>query len=636
MWNIENCKPANKIIFWNVKWDELHKFNKKYYYTMDIEYNETEKVCSSTISFFEKTGKKIFDMEVQIKTSTFSSPVKEAKDNIIEYLGYLTKSDESWSSFFLAKKMIIKTGFAMKYKKYRLSMQDITFFIPEKQNKNKFTQISKQWEYLVSICSDESKRGSYLSKLHIPYFERNWKIEFFFHNQEIKEVETLEKEMIWEKTFYSNKNKLLDKYYTITNDKLNISNIIYYKPFQILFSFFEKELDKKWVKNYEIFLWNYQTKFYTTTETSLYSIFIHLQIFVNGNFDEKLTEEVLEIYSQTWWNVNEEKGYWKYITFLVDKFSSFFTFDLTFSQGSRASIIDLWNNYFYFYDFSTNGSQWWKSNNICKYSYEEKKFIPLEKSLQTQQILEKSSIKNWFCYINSDFTLKVFIDWDKEYSINLVKALKINDTSKLNSESFKHLLLEDNWKEIFLSYRWKIIYLSFKEWVWFNKIYQFDKEYDINQDIMFGSDQTYLDENWHFFMVNGLGLSIFIPINNFINFDPSKILLKKIIINDIYIEDSGSPSGIYDWYRFMYGLKWYFFIKKYNFEFKKEKEEEEKESNLFSKWVYKNLWGKIILMRNNSYASVTTSQNRSIKKLCKKIMGKKMFGLSNWKIWFYE
>lgn len=603
---------------------------------MDIVYNETEKVCSSMISFFEKTGKKFFDMEVKISTSIFSSPVEEAKDNIIEYLGYLTKNDESWSSFFLARKMIIKTGFTMKYKKYRLSMQDITFFIPEKQNKNKFTQISKQWEYLVSICSDESKRGSYLSKLHIPYFERNWKIEFFFHNQEIKEVETLEKEMIWEKTFYSNKNKLLDKYYTIANDRLNISNIIYYKPLQILFSFFEKELEKKWIKNYEIFLWNYQTKFYTTTETSLYSIFIHLQIFVNGNFDEKLTEEVLEIYSQTWWNVNEEKGYWKYITFLVDKFSSFFTFDITFSQSSTSSIIDLWNNYFYFYDFSTNNSQWWKSNNICKYSYEEKKFIPLEKSSQTQQILEKSSIKNWFCYINSDFELKVFIDWDKEYSINLVKALKIKDTSNLNSESFKHLLLEDNWKEIFLSYRWKIIYLSFKEWVWFNKIYQFDKEYDINQDTMFGFVQTYLDENSPHFMVNIWELSFFIPINNLLNFDPSKILLKKIIINDIYWKfDSGSPSGMYDWYRIMYGLKWYIFIKKHNFEFKKEKKEE-KESNLFSRWVYKNIWDKLMLMRNNSYASVTTSQNRSIEKLCKSITGKKMFGLSNWKIWFYE
>ena len=47
-------------------------------------------------------------------------------------------------------------------------------------------------------------------------------------------------------------------------------------------------------------------------------------------------------------------------------------------------------------------------------------------------------------------------------------------------------------------------------------------------------------------MVNVLGLSIFIPINNLLNFDPSKILLKKIIINDIYVEDSGSPSGIYD------------------------------------------------------------------------------------------
>jgi hypothetical protein len=62
---------------------------------VDIVYNETEEVCSSTISFFEKTGKKFFDMEVQINTSIFSSPVEEAKDNIIEYLGYLTKSDES-------------------------------------------------------------------------------------------------------------------------------------------------------------------------------------------------------------------------------------------------------------------------------------------------------------------------------------------------------------------------------------------------------------------------------------------------------------------------------------------------------------------------------------------------------------
>ena len=43
-----------------------------------------------------------------------------------------------------------------------------------------------------------------------------------------------------------------------------------------------------------------------------------------------------------------------------------------------------------------------------------------------------------------------------------------------------------------------------------------------------------------------------------------------------------------------------------------------------------------MLMNNNSYNTVSTNQNRSIENLCKKIMGKKMFGLSNWKIWFYE
>lgn len=646
MWNFENCNPSNKNFSWNIKLDEIHKFNKRYYYTIDIVYNEEKKKFVSTVSLFEKTWNKIFDMEVEMNKSFSSSSVEDAKKEIIEYLEYLANSNIGWSSFFLAKKMFIQHGSYRKYWKSMIFMQDITFFIPEKQNKNNFTQIFKEWYYLVSIYSDRFRLGNNIPTIHIPYFERNWEIEFFFYSQEIREVETLKKEIIWEDTFYSNNNKLLDKYYTITNDRLNISNIIYYKPLKMLFSFFEKQLDKKWIKNYEIFLWNYENNFNSRNYSSLYSVAIQLQIFVNGVFDEKLTKELMEIYSQTWWNIsrkflwniNGEDVYWKYINFLVDKFSPIFTFDKDFSEDIIPSNIDdLWHDYFYIYSFGGQVSQLWK-NNIYKYSYEENKFIPLEKPSQTDQIFDKFSSKKWFCYINSNAELKIFIEWDKEYTIDLVKAFEINDTSKLNRESFKDLMIVNNWKEIFVSYEKKIIYLPLKEWIWFDKIHKFEYQYIFEQKTIFGHTWYWLREGYGYFNATVWEVKINIPTCNLINFDPKTILFKKIIINDLYLKKpfDDSTTFILDGYRIMYGLKWYFFIKKQNFELKKEiRDEDVRKENLFSKWVCKYI-GNTTRIINNSYRTVSTSQNSAIEKLSKGVMGKKVFGISNWKIWFYE
>lgn len=632
MWNIENplyfLKQTREEYYTD---DWMLTVKPIYYTTKHISFNE---IYSRLFYYWKLIA------EIKIINNTWTSfrwNMKWLLDKLqVNYLSYKIDIKQTINSIYLIpKEIIIEENILAGISFKELSFKDITVvkFLESSFKVIGFLKWNFKWKKNI--------------KIKVPYLITEDKKEtYYFINEKFEKVVEQEYKEIEKNYFLSNKN-LKEWFFIFKTENYLIESLKDYFfhsiPFQNLFSFFEKELDKKWIKNYEIFLWNYENSFNSNNYSLLYYVLIQLQIFVNGVFDEKLTEGLMEIYSQTWWNisrrflwnVNGENVYWKYISFLVDKFSPIFTFDKEFSENILHSFVDLWHGYFYLDSFSRNDSQLWR-NNIYKYSYEENKFIPLEKSSQTQQILEKSSIKNWFCYINSNFDLKVFIDWDKEYSINLVKALKIKDTSNLNSESFKHLLLEDNWKEVFLSYRWKIIYLSFKEWVWFNKIYQFAKEYDINQDITFGSEQTYFYENWNSFMVNVLGLSIFIPINNLLNFDPSKVLLKKIIINDIYVEDSGSPSGIYDWYRFMYGLKWYFFIKKYNFEFKKEKKEEEKESNLFSRWVYKNIWGKIMLMRNNSYASVTTSQNSSIEKLCKNIVGKKMFGLSNWKIWFYE
>lgn len=135
MWNFENCNPSNKIFSWNIKLDEIHKFNKRYYYTIDIVYNEEKKKFVSTVSLFEKTWNKIFDMEVEMNKSFSSSSVEGAKKEIIEYLEYLANSDIGWSSFFLAKKMFIQHGSYRKYWKSMIFMQNITFFIPEKKTK---------------------------------------------------------------------------------------------------------------------------------------------------------------------------------------------------------------------------------------------------------------------------------------------------------------------------------------------------------------------------------------------------------------------------------------------------------------------------------------------------------------------
>ena len=643
MWNFENTNHANKIVFlkeWYekmIQWYEAHKF-KQYHYIIKTE-DLGNQSYKSIVSFFEKSWEKFFDME--IKFLTYNIEREEGK--IVKTLNKIAKNDSYWDSFFLAKKMELKDAENL------WTMEDIHFYISDKENRNNVKEVVKKWVYQV-ICFDDLvdfKNESFYTFLFKELHSSE--TSFFFSSQEIKDVKNLWKTIIGENTYYSNKNKLLDEYYTISNDKYEISTIVYYKPLQILFFFFEKELEKKWIKNYEIFLWDYKTNSYKKRDSKIWLLFFKLLISVDWKIDEKLTKELLDSYEKGWGILKERNWEKDLLCFLDNEFSPIFSFDRKFLENEFYDVIDLWNNYFYFKEYFDIGN--WEQNHIvCKYSFKEEKFIIIEEITtikdnrlnDTVDSFMKFQSKNWFCYINKKAELKVFIKWIGEYTVNIretfwIKDFKISDAYRLETT--------DDWKNIFIRYHCSLsLYLILKNWKFIKKIFKDIWEHKISPNNF--QEYTSLSElknnywfncDWFKPFVSYSRKNYYVSIGQLLNIDREfHINCKKMFDNIIYMPIQTSvaiDNKQFNWYRVIYWLKWYSFLRKHTFPVSKEGYDYKKE-NIFSKWVF--IPKLLNLNTGATYTKFFTSQNCSIEEESKKIIWKKISWLSNWKIWFYE
>ena len=483
MWNFENTKPANKafLLSWYEKetdWYEIYQF-KRYYYIIKTEElgNQNHK---SIVSFFKNNGEKFFDMEIRVfKYKEYYNSIQAVERKIIKTLKKITRNDSYWDWFFLAKKMELKEAEDL------WTIEDIYFYISDKENKNKIKEVVKKWVYQVNYFYEMVDFKN--ETLYTFLFKEINSLEnsFFFSSQEVKDVKSLWKTILDEDTYYSNKNKLTDEYYTISNDKNEISSIIYYKPLQILFSFFEKELEKKEVKDYEIFLWYFDKYVYKKKYSRIWLLFFKLLISVDWKIDEKLTKELLDSYERSWGILKERNWEKDLLCFIDNEFSPIFSFDRKFLENEFYDLIDLWNNYFYFREYFDIGN--WEQNHIvCKYSFKEEKFIIIEKITDIVDNKEKADkfikyqFKTWFCYINNKAELKLFIKWIGEYTVNIGETFWIKDFKKSDAH---WLETTDDWKNIFIKYHCSLsLYLILKNWKFIKKIFKCHWENDIQKN----------------------------------------------------------------------------------------------------------------------------------------------------------
>ena len=649
MWNFENTKPANKafLLSWFEKetdWYEIYQF-KRYYYIIKFEvvYNDFHNYYSnynSTVSFFNTNGEKFFDMEIKIFKHKDHNEAVEKK--IIRTINKIAKNDSYWDWFFLAKKIEIWEETNV------WKIEDIHFYIPNKDNKNKIKEVVKKWVYQVICfenCSD-SQNASFYTFLFKK--ENVSDLSFFFSSQEIKEVKSLLKTEIGEVTYYSNKNTLTDEYYTISNYDTLYNVTVYYKPLQILFSFFEQELEKKWVKNYDILLWCFDKYSYKEKYSRISLLFFKLLISVDWKIDENLTKELLDSYEKDWGILKERNWEKNLICFLDNEFSPIYSFDRKIIENEFDEVVDLWNNYFYFKDYFDSDN--WKQNHIvCKYSFKEEKFIIIEEittivdNKEETDKLIKYQFKTWFCYINNKAELKLFIKWIGEYTVNIGETFWIKDFKKSDAH---WLETTDDWKNIFISYKGDFsLYLILKNWKFIKKIFKRHWENDIQQN-SFQEKYSYYCP-WFEITVgltmNSSRKNFYVNIWKLLSVDwDFNINCKKMFNNFIYLLSKVLDYSSYyytNWYRIIYWLKWCSYIHKQGyFDIRKEMDKSKaiKKENIFSKWVFELQLFQLNPNSNNDKKYFYTTQNYSIEKENKKIRWKHISWLSIWKIWFYE
>ena len=648
MWNFENTNHANRTLFSefsykeDIQWYEIYQF-KRYYYIIKTEElgNQNYK---SIVSFFKNNGEKFFDMEIRVfKHKEYYNSIQAVERKIIKTLKKITRNDSYWEWFFLAKKMELKEAEDL------WTIEDIYFYISDKENKNKIKEVVKKWVYQVNYFYEMVDFKN--ETLYTFLFKEINSLEnsFFFSSQEVKDIKSLWKIILDEDTYYSNKNKLTDEYYTISNDKNKISSIIYYKLLQILFSFFEKELEKKEVKDYEIFLWYFDKYVYKKKYSRIWLLFFKLLISVDWKVDEKLTKELLDSYEKSWGILKEKNWEKDLLCFIDNEFSPIFSFDRKFLENEFYDLIDLWNNYFYFREYFDIGN--WEQNHIvCKYSFKEEKFIIIEemttivasRTNDTVDSFIKFQSKNWFCYINKKAELKVFIKWIGEYIVNIretfwIKDFKISDAYRLETT--------DDWKNIFIKYHCSLsLYLILKNWKFIKKIFKDIWEHKISPNNF--QEYTSLSElknnywfncDWFKPFISYSRKNFYVSIGQLLNIDREfNINWKRMFDNIIYMPIQTSiaiEKKQFNWYRVINWLKWYSFLKKHTFPASKEKYDSKKE-NIFSKWVFTS--ESLNLNTDVSYIKFCTSQNHSIEEESTKIIWKKMSWLSIGKIWFYE
>ena len=619
MWNIENplyfLKQTREEYYTD---DWVLTVKPIYYITKHISFNE----IYSKLFYYWKL---IAEIKIINNTQTsFIWIMKQIFDKLnVNYLSYKIDIKQTINSIYLIPKEIVieenvQAGISFK----EISFKDITVvkFLESSFKDIGFLKWNFKWKKNI--------------KMKVPYLMSEDKKDiYYFINEKFEKVVEQEYKEIEKNYFISNKN-LKEWFFIFKTENYVIESLKDYFfhsiPFQNLFSFFEKELDKKWIKNYEILLGNMRISTNEMSKSDLICIDLHFLILTEDKINRELTKELIKAYLETDWVVNELNWEEYMISLLVDKNWAFFSFEKRYIQRFT-SLTYLINEY---YSFEEGNDRY-----LIKYSHNKQNFEIVDKLFLHKYYNENSIyIGNWWnqtnasciAYVNDKWELKIYSKLFNNWEITTLERYEWDALRK----HFQQIIISKTCKEIIFVYSNEIHYFAIENWK-FNK-------YIIPIDIAIELLNFYykLESPYE-------KLSCNIDSKFHISYFKKWIWWNKINNNRIIDNKFFNIRGIetIPWktektrWRIMNWLKWLYSLKEYNYSLKNWYNSSlehtircfmERTTNIFNEWIYEK-----IIIRPNTINQQEDFMNTLVHIVPTNYIN--WFCLTNWKIDFlYE
>lgn len=539
----------------------------------------------------------------------------------VNYLSYKIDVKQTINSIYVIPKEIIieeKIQAGISFKDF--SFKDITVvkFLESSFKDIGFLKWNFKWKKNI--------------KMKKPYLMSEDKKDiYYFINEKFEKVVEQEYKEIEKNYFLSNKN--LKEWFFIfkpENHAIEINKDIFFHstPFQDLFNFFEQQLIKKWIENYEILLWYNSIWENLVNKSDLTCVELHFLILIDGKINRELTKDLIKIYWKTGWVVDELVWEEYHISLLVDKNWIIFTFEKRYIQLFIV-LLNLIDEYYTFRDLN--------NTYLVKYNFNTKNFEIIDNLYEYPNSYKDVIVVNdWWnvtnnsciVYLNDKWELKIYSKLFNNWEIITLEKYECDALRKY----FQQIIISNTCKELIFVSSNEVHYFVLEHWK-FNK-------YIIPVDIAPKLLNFYyeLESPYEKFNCNSETQLHIICFKKWIWWN--KIDNKRMIDGKFFrlIETEQIEWKTCDTrWKFIHWIKWMSFLKEYNFTMNNYptsnflnsiKDFMKETTNIFNKWIYEKDYNNLI----NQQDEFENILNRSLP-----INYINWFRLKNWKMDFlYE
>lgn len=419
MWNIENplqfLKQTReeyytddwmltvKPIYYTTKHISLNEFYSKlfYYWKLIAEI----KIINNTQTSFRWIMKQIFD-KLNVNYLSNKIDIKQTINSI----------------YLIPKEIVIEENVQAGISFKDILFKDITVvkFLESSFKAIDFLKWNFKWKKNI--------------KMKKPYLLSEDKKEtYYFINEKFEKVVEQDYKEIEKNYFLSNKN-LKEWFFTFKpeNYAIEINKDIFFHstPFQDLFNFFEQQLIKKWIENYEILLWYNSIWENLVNKSDLTCVELHFLILIDGKINRELAKELIRTYWKTGWVIDELTWEEYHISLLVDKNWIIFTFERKYIQlfivlhnliDEYYTFKDVNNKYLVKYNFNTKNFE--IIDNLYEYPNSYKDIIVVN---------DWWNVTNNSCivYLNDKWELKIYSKLFNNWEITTLERYELDYLQK--------------------------------------------------------------------------------------------------------------------------------------------------------------------------------------------------------------
>lgn len=581
MWNIENplyfLKQTREEYYTD---DWMLTVKPIYYTTKHISFKE----IYSRLFYYWKL---IAEIKIINNTGTsFRWNMKWLLDKLqVNYLSYKIDVKQTiYSIYLIPKEIIIEENIQAGISFKELSFKDIIVvkFLESSFKAIDFLKWNFKWKKNI--------------KIKVPYLITEDKKEtYYFINEKFEKVVEQEYKEIGKNYFLSNKN-LKEWFFIFKTENYLIESLKDYFfhsiPFQNLFNFFEKELDKKWIKNYEILLGNMRISTNEMSKSDLICIDLHFLILTEDKINIELTKELIKAYLETDWVVNELNWEEYMISLLVDKNWAFFSFEKRYIQRFT-HLTYLTNEY---YSFEEGNDRY-----LIKYSHNKQNFEIVDKLFLHKYYNENSIyLGNWWNQTNNSCIAYVNEKWELKFSSKLFNNWEITTLERYEldylQKNFQQIIISNTCKELIFVSSNEVHYFVLKHWKFNKYIIPIDIAPKLLNFYYIDGQSPY--EKFKCNSETNLHISSFKKWIWWNKIDNKRMLYSKLFM--LKETEQIEWKTCYNRWRFIHWIRWLSFLKEYNFTFNNYptsnflnsiKKFMKETTNIFNKWIYeKTVW----------------------------------------------